>query len=216
MRGAATGKKPNGTGTPEFGHSGSDRTSRLQAAAKARRGPAGFGEVASPPSKEAVRRSVEAGMCPFCGRGPFKVVSVHTNKKHGVDKFELRKLAGMTRNEPTCLPAFSERASENGRANHADRMRALADEHRGKTWAERGGREWTDAGRAKIGESNRRRWDSMPDEEREALIERMARASKTEGARSRHAASLRRRWANLTAEERREASAHLRAWQTGG
>jgi predicted nucleic acid-binding Zn ribbon protein len=39
---------------------------------------------------------VEAGICPFCGRGPFTVLAGHTNKVHAVDRRELRELAGLT------------------------------------------------------------------------------------------------------------------------
>jgi ribosomal protein S27AE len=37
-----------------------------------------------------------AGICPFCGRGPFQVLAGHTQKVHGVDRFELRELADLT------------------------------------------------------------------------------------------------------------------------
>jgi len=39
-------------------------------------------------------------MCPFCERGPFKMLPVHTNKIHGVDKWELREMAGYTTTDP--------------------------------------------------------------------------------------------------------------------
>jgi hypothetical protein len=37
-----------------------------------------------------------AGICPFCGRGPFQVLAGHTQKVHGVDRFDLRELADLT------------------------------------------------------------------------------------------------------------------------
>ena len=44
----------------------------------------------------AVREAITAQMCPFCGGGPYKVIAVHTNKSHGIDKWELREMAGLT------------------------------------------------------------------------------------------------------------------------
>jgi hypothetical protein len=49
-----------------------------------------------PDSVAATRRAVMAGICPFCGRGPFLVVAGHTQTTHGVDRFELRERADLT------------------------------------------------------------------------------------------------------------------------
>jgi predicted nucleic acid-binding Zn ribbon protein len=45
---------------------------------------------------DATLRAVMAGICPFCDRGPFKVLAGHTARTHGVDRLELRVLAGLT------------------------------------------------------------------------------------------------------------------------
>ena len=60
------------------------------------RAPAGVAGRVLPPSVEATRRAVMAGICPFCGRGPFLVLAGHTQKVHAVDRFELRELADLT------------------------------------------------------------------------------------------------------------------------
>src|SRR5581483_4300938 len=60
------------------------------------RGPSGVAGRLLPPSAEATRRAVMAGICPFCGRDPFVVLAGHTHKIHGVDRFELRELADLT------------------------------------------------------------------------------------------------------------------------
>jgi predicted nucleic acid-binding Zn ribbon protein len=55
-----------------------------------------------------------AGICPFCGRGPFQVLAGHTQKVHAVDRFELRELAGLTYSasllDEATRAAFSARA----------------------------------------------------------------------------------------------------------
>jgi hypothetical protein len=57
---------------------------------------------AVPPSEASVRLAIAEGKCPFCGSGPWQMLPVHTNKKHGVDKWQLRDLAGLTTSEPLC------------------------------------------------------------------------------------------------------------------
>lgn len=72
------------------------RESALRNDVLRRRAPAGVAGRVLPPSVEATRRAVMAGICPFCGRGPFLVLAGHTQKVHGVDRFELRELADLT------------------------------------------------------------------------------------------------------------------------
>jgi hypothetical protein len=61
---------------------------------------------------EAVRAAIAAQRCPFCGGGPYKVVAVHTNKTHGIDKWELREMAGLTTRDSICAPEYADRARE--------------------------------------------------------------------------------------------------------
>lgn len=60
----------------------------------------------------AVRAAIEAQTCPFCGAGPYKVLAVHTSKIHGVDRRDLRELAGLNGSARICAPEFSERARQ--------------------------------------------------------------------------------------------------------
>src|SRR3546814_18631492 len=64
-------------------------------------------------------------------------------------KYELRDMAGMSTNEPTCLPEYSARAAELGQRN-AERMREFADAQRGK---KKRPRRWTDAGLGRVSDN---------------------------------------------------------------
>jgi len=90
------------------------RESALRNEVLRRRAPAGVAGRVLPPSVEATRRAVMAGICPFCGRGPFLVLAGHTQKVHGVDRFELRELADLTYStsllDERTREAFSQRA----------------------------------------------------------------------------------------------------------
>jgi predicted nucleic acid-binding Zn ribbon protein len=50
---------------------------------------------------------LRAGICPFCGAGPFTVVALHTRPIHGVDRFALRDQFGLTYSTSVCDPAHS-------------------------------------------------------------------------------------------------------------
>ncbi len=116
---------------------------------------------AVPPSKEAVRAAIAEGKCPFCGSGPWKMLPVHTNKKHGVDKWQLRDLAGLTTSDALCdsdtlgkMSARNQRTSEEMAAISAmgSGSRAVAD------------RRWTRAGRDSRGK-HLRQWIAEHPEE---------------------------------------------------
>jgi len=66
---------------------------------------------------EAYRQHIEAQTCPFCGKGPFKSLVQHTGKGHGVNKWELRDLAGLTSLEPITSPELREKMRANLAAN---------------------------------------------------------------------------------------------------
>lgn len=83
-------------------HSIKGTTERLRQVAIENRHPAGVKESAFPVSQEAIREAITAQLCPWCGRGPFAMLPVHTNKTHGIDKWELRDLAGLTTQDPLC------------------------------------------------------------------------------------------------------------------
>lgn len=67
------------------------------------------------PTPEAVRGAIEAGQCPWCGRGPYKLLAGHTNKCHGIDKYELRELAGLMYHVSICDPELAATQSENAK-----------------------------------------------------------------------------------------------------
>lgn len=79
--------------------------------------PADLQEAVSAPSTEAVRKWVEAGLCPICGAGPFRLLAAHTNQAHAIDKYALRDMAGLTYNavvSPAMTAIRSQRAIEQG------------------------------------------------------------------------------------------------------
>lgn len=69
---------------------------------------AGSATPVQPLSPEAIRRAVEAQLCPWCGAGPYKVMAAHTNQQHGVSGPELRRLAGFNQSASICSPAVSQ------------------------------------------------------------------------------------------------------------
>lgn len=75
----------------------------------------------------AVLAAIEAQTCPFCGAGPYKVLAVHTSKIHGVDRRELRELAGLNGSARICAPEFSERARQLAHEHNLGAMGAAVD-----------------------------------------------------------------------------------------
>lgn len=75
---------------------------------KLSRAPNGQANPVVAPSQDAIRESIESGICPWCGRGPYKMLAGHVNGQHGIDRFELRELAGLTRHVSICDPAYSD------------------------------------------------------------------------------------------------------------
>lgn len=67
------------------------------------------------PSREAIREAIAAGKCPWCGRGPWRVLASHTHHRHGVNRHELRHLAGYSREVSICDPDVSENVKERRR-----------------------------------------------------------------------------------------------------
>jgi hypothetical protein len=68
--------------------------------------PAGEAEPVSAPSQDAMRKHVEAGICPFCGYGPYKVLAGHTVRAHAVDAKELRRRCGLTYSKSITDPTY--------------------------------------------------------------------------------------------------------------
>jgi len=59
-------------------------------------------------SAAAIRDSLEAGLCPFCGESKYLNLAVHMNRSHGHSAVEIREMAGMLKGTPLCAPELSE------------------------------------------------------------------------------------------------------------
>ena len=49
-----------------------------------------------------VKECLQAGLCPICNQGPYKVVASHTLKAHKVTGAMLRDMAGLTKSATIC------------------------------------------------------------------------------------------------------------------
>lgn len=130
-------------------------------------------------SREKIRANIEAGKCPFCEAGPFKLLARHTNVQHGVDAFELREMAGMFKYQSLTSPEFhKELAAKRKNRMPYNALTALS------SWRESGGRrvdsEAAKAVRRKILDEHRGSVSDLPEEEknRRAAIMRAANAEK--------------------------------------
>lgn len=113
----------------------------LRAKRLAKKAPAGQADRVVSYDPAAVRAAIEAQTCPFCGRGPYKVLANHTRQAHGVDRRELRNLAGLLLKDSICSPETSRKSRE-----HALRTRTVE----AATQAARDSRkqrQWTEAGK---------------------------------------------------------------------
>lgn len=84
------------------------REQRLRNLRKLAKTSAGSAERKASYSPEVLREFITAQICPWCGEGPYKVLAGHTSPTHGVDRFELREMAGLMKYEPICDPQISE------------------------------------------------------------------------------------------------------------
>lgn len=79
------------------------------------------------PDQDAILRGIDAQLCPWCGQGPFAMLPVHTNKAHGIDKWALRDLAGLSTNDSLCSAEVLDKMSENAKANgHVEKATAAS------------------------------------------------------------------------------------------
>jgi hypothetical protein len=120
------GSKPNARRTLRANEASLDsyiKTSRARNA-----GQAGW---VTPNSAERVRELVDAQICPVCGDGPFKVVAMHTNRCHGIGRYELRELCGVSKTASITAPAIHAGYVARG---HAHGLRMRDDEERMEAW----------------------------------------------------------------------------------
>lgn len=54
-------------------------------------------------------------MCPICGEGPWKSPLTHASKKHGVDRFAMRDVCGLTTTASLTAPDYRAKLVERGR-----------------------------------------------------------------------------------------------------
>lgn len=117
-----------------------------------------------------IRAAIDAQMCPFCERGPFKMLPVHTNKIHGIDKWELREMAGYTTTDPICSEEARLNMAAKAHPESLDRARAAQVERRRRKPRR------TTAGQDRT-RSNLRTWaEENPDEARAQALAANARA----------------------------------------
>lgn len=77
-----------------------------------KKSPAGQADRVVSYEPNAVRVAIEAQLCPFCGGGPYHMVALHTNKIHGIDQFELRRMAGLHRKASICSPERAQKSRD--------------------------------------------------------------------------------------------------------
>lgn len=61
---------------------------------------------------EEARAKLEERICPACGEGPFPMPLMHAAKKHGIDRFTMRDICGLTTTEKVIDPNLSAHFSE--------------------------------------------------------------------------------------------------------
>lgn len=96
----------------------------------------------SDPTPAEVRAAIEAQLCPFCRKGPYKVIASHISRKHDVSPLELRDLGGFNATESICSPEASQSYRENSVRRGAVETAINASRKR------RSPRRWTQAGLA--------------------------------------------------------------------
>ncbi len=86
-------------------------TDTLRAITKLSKTPEGLYGRTSPPFQERLRACIAAGRCPWCDRGPYKVLATHTLRAHAISGAELREMAGFIKTATICDPQLSQKYS---------------------------------------------------------------------------------------------------------
>jgi hypothetical protein len=136
--------------------------------------------------------------CPVCGEGPWKSPLNHVSRKHGIDRFTMRDVCGLTLTVSVLDPELRERFVEHGRTVDMTQVNHAGKPRRKQRWT-RAGREGTQA--------NIEAWNET--DEAAAQRTAAAQASKQRDAVARQSASLRARWEAMSDDERRAATAHI-------
>lgn len=139
------------------------------------------------PSTEEIRAGISCQVCPWCGKGPFKMLPVHVNRIHGIDKWELRELAGYATTDPLCgASAIASMRAAAAANNHIEV--AIAASRRGRSR-----QRWTRAGRDRV-QGNLERWALENPDEAAQQRAKAIRASKAADAVTKHSESLKRHY----------------------
>lgn len=105
-RGFGSSGAGNRTGRRKFVHSGTAGTRRVEEYSDLRRSPPAR---LDDPVPEELQYAIRHQLCWWCGREGFKVLALHTQRAHGIDRFELRRLAGLFYTVGSiCSPEHSE------------------------------------------------------------------------------------------------------------
>lgn len=72
---------------------------------------------------ETVLRHIHAGLCPYCGKGPFDNLAGHTRRAHGYGKQDLCDAAGLTYASSITSPRLNTLLIEKGRTRDMDPLR---------------------------------------------------------------------------------------------
>lgn len=138
-----------------------------------------------------VRRAIEAGLCPFCGAGPYSVIAQHVSVKHGIDRRELRDLAGLTYGAVICDPAHSRRRADSARSSGTPWL-TYSGVHKSKKLSK--------AGKDVLAESARKNFQ-LSDSEKQS---ERGRKANSEEARERRAETRKARQGTYKRPERRK------------
>ena len=95
-------------------HGGDSPSSKVKSLRAMDRGVASVQDRVVAPSQAEMRRSIDNGECPFCGK-PFKNIAAHTNRTHGVGRDELKELAGIPKTRSACSAEYKAACAERGK-----------------------------------------------------------------------------------------------------
>lgn len=127
------------------GHNGA-ATDALRALDKLAKTPEGQYGRTSAPWQEQLLSCIQSGVCPWCGRGPWKVLATHTRSAHGVTGQQLREQAGLTKYASICDPQHSAARAEMRRGERLPDVAYDRTRHKKRTFSAAG----LDAQRAKL------------------------------------------------------------------
>lgn len=73
---------------------------------------------------EQMQARLQVGLCPYCDRGPFSNIAMHTSSAHGMGPRELRDAAGLPYNHVLTSPELHAANVKHGRQRDMEKMRS--------------------------------------------------------------------------------------------